>query len=114
MSWIFIDRSRGFDAAQIRFLNSIVYKSKNRSPLQITENSQSRLLSQLFNVNFKALVRPEYHVDAILPVDEIRASILNDLDNHGIEHRIDQSFLVVPNINTTEIGQRIRSLLYRV
>ena len=90
-------------------------KSKSRSILEITENSQSQFLSKVFNVNFKALVKPQYKVDAILSYEQvINTKILTDLDNLSIQNKKiclkNQEYLVIPDVNTTEVSERIRQL----
>lgn len=93
-------------------------KSKNWSILDVTENSQSQFLSTFFKTNFKALVKPQYIVDAVLPYEQTNAKMLNNLEDLNIQNYKtklnSQEYLVIPNVNTTEVGQRIRLLPYMV
>lgn len=95
-----------------KILNEV--KGKNRLVVELTENSHSQFLSNFFKVNFKAFQRPQYFVDAVLPLDQVREDIKEDLENLSIQHHINEHYLVIPDVNTNEIGHRIRLLPYKV
>lgn len=84
----------------------------------ISRNCHTQFLTEFFKVNFKAVVRAEYYVDALLSSKQINAKILSDLDDLSIQnHKTrlnNQDYLIIPNVNTTEVGERIRLLPYLV
>lgn len=81
---------------------------------KVIKNCHIQFLSDFFKVNFKPSLRPGYHLDARVPIDQMNDSICLDLDDLGIEYRIDRNYFVIPNVNTTEIGHSLRLLPYKV
>jgi len=79
-------------------------------------NSHSQFLSDFFKTNFRAFRRAGHHVDALVEV--VEPSYTEDIQRRltavGVQpHTISldgRSYLVVPNVNTKEIAERIRTL----
>jgi len=93
-------------------------KAHNISYLEevIGGNSHSQFLSDFFNLNFKAYLRSGFYCDAILDVSEvIDLKILVEklqqvsIDAHSITFE-GKKYLVIQNINTKEIADKIRQL----
>lgn len=80
---------------------------------KITRNCHIQFLSDFFKVKFKPSIRPEYHLDARLPIKEMKGNIQNDLDDLGIQHYTDKQYFVIPNVNTTEVASDIRLLPFK-
>lgn len=81
---------------------------------KIIQNCHILFLSDFFKVHFQPSLGPEYRLDARLPIGKMKDSIRNDLDDLGIQHRTDQNYFVIPNVNTTEVAHDIRLLPYKV
>ena len=79
-------------------------------------NSHSQFLSQYFKTNFRAFFRPGYYVDALVGLDDSSniEAVRNCFNKVGIQtHDIswnDRGYLVVPNVNTKEIADKIRKI----
>jgi hypothetical protein len=78
------------------------------------DNSHSKFLSQCFKTSFKAFLRPGYHIDALLDLRVSSNEIQKRLSGAGIQtYNIsldEQNYLVIPNVNTKEIADRIRTI----
>lgn len=90
---------------------------KTRYKMEILDyNSHSQFLSECFKTNFRAFLRPGYHVDALVAVTE--PSDIEDIQRRvtvvGVQsHNISldgRSYLVIPNVNTRDIAERIRTI----
>lgn len=90
---------------------------KIRYSREITErNSHAEFLRDFFGTHFKAYLRPGYHVDALLDVDEVSISepIQKQLQATGISTHYSalygRNLLVIPSINTKDVAESIRRL----
>ncbi|MGR3952073.1 MAG: hypothetical protein QRY74_04145 [Chlamydia sp.] len=77
------------------------------------ENSHFQFLSNLFKVNVRLFCRPGFHLDALIDSDnakEVRSSLeAIDIQTHDIA--LDgQKYLVIPNVNSAEIADRLRKI----
>lgn len=78
-------------------------------------NSHSQFLSKYFKANFRAFLRPGYHVDALLDfqdssdIEKIRKRA-SEVGVQSYDVSLDERrYLVIPNVNTREIANRIRT-----
>ncbi len=77
-------------------------------------NSHSRFLSNCFKTNFRAYLRPGYHVDALVDLTETSniGEIQQRVSAAGIQtHQISldrRNYLAIPNVNTRDIAEKIR------
>ena len=98
-----------------RVLREITEKTKYTREI-LDYNSHSQFLSNLFQTHFRAFLRPGYHVDALVDVSE--PSNIDDVQQRisatGVQmHHIslnDRNYLVIPNVNTRDIAERIRRI----
>jgi hypothetical protein len=98
-----------------RVIREIIGKTKYTREL-LDPNSHSQFLSDRFNTNFRTFLRPGYHVDALVEVTE--PSKINVIQQRvlaaGVQtHRISldgRNYLVIPNVNTSDIAMRIRKI----
>ncbi|MEX0961354.1 MAG: hypothetical protein WDZ28_00665 [Simkaniaceae bacterium] len=79
-------------------------------------NSHSQFLSDCFKTNFRAFLRPGYHVDALVDVTEPSdiEEIQQRVSTAGVQtHRISldgRNYLAIPNVNTRDVAERIRKI----
>lgn len=98
-----------------RVIREITEKTKYTKEI-LDYNSHSRFLSDCFKTNFRAFLRPGYHVDALVDVTE--PSDIEDIQKRvsatGVQtHRITldgRNYLVIPNVNTGDIAEKIRKI----
>jgi hypothetical protein len=91
-------------------------KSKKELKKELLKNCHIQFLSEYFNVNFKPHLRPEYCLDAVLSFTKIEeiSAIREKLHKFRIVNQKTESYLIIPNVNTTDIAHRIRLLPYKV
>lgn len=99
--------------------NRIVREIKSKNTMYKKEiiggTANSRFLTDFFKHDFKAFVRPGYYVDALLDMTtEGVNEIANKLQEANIQTRVTSvlgnTYLVVQEINTPEIANKIRLL----
>ncbi len=98
-----------------RVIREIAEKTKYTREI-LDYNSHSQFLSNCFKTNFRAFLRSEYHVDALVDVTE--PSNIEDIQLRvsaaGVQtHRISlngRNYLAIPNVNTRDIAERIRKI----
>ena len=98
-----------------RVIREIIGKTRYTKEI-LDYNSHSQFLSDCFKTNFKAFLRPGYHVDALVDVTE--PSDIEDIQRRtsvaGAQtHRISlggRNYLAIPNVNTRDIAERIRKI----
>jgi len=98
-----------------RVIREITGKTKYTREI-LHYNSHSQFLSDCFKTNFRAFLRPGYHVDALVDVTE--PSDIEDIERRvsatGVStHRIaldGRNYLAIPNVNTRDIAERIRKI----
>jgi hypothetical protein len=79
-------------------------------------NSHSVFLSHFFQKDFRAFIRPGYYVDALLDIDregDIEKIVKKLQEVNVATHKTSlhgSSYLVVPEINTTEVADNLRRL----
>ncbi len=84
--------------------------SEVQSKIRYLNSCHSKFLIDFFKVNFKAILRSDYHVDAILPVEQVNETIRQELNVFGIRHHTNKKYFVIPNVNTTEVAHNLRLL----
>ncbi len=91
--------------------NNTKYKYKEEIP---SGNSHSQFLSQYFKTTFKTFLRPGYYVDALADFNNSSDAIQKRLNDVSVQtHDVSlngRKYLVVPNVNTEEVGNKIREL----
>jgi hypothetical protein len=99
-----------------RIVKEIKLNNTNYKGEIVEGNSHSRYLSNFFNKNFKAYMRPGYYADALLDtcnVDDCK-NVVKKLQQANIPtHNISlegRNYLVVRDVNTKEIADNIRLL----
>jgi len=98
-----------------RIIRDITKKTKYTREI-LDGNSHSQFLSRCFKANFRAFLRPGYHVDALVDMAEL--SDVQDVQRRvnavGLKtHTIcldGRSYLAIPNVNTKEIAEKIRKI----
>jgi len=98
-----------------RIIREITGKTKYTREI-LDYNSHSQFLSDCFKTNFRAFLRPGYHVDALVAVTE--PSDIEDIQRRvsatGVQtHRISldgRNYFAIPNVNTRDIAERIRKI----
>ncbi len=80
---------------------------------------QSKLLNEIFKVDFKAFMRPGYYVDGLLRINDLHyiSEIIKKLDLNGILNYkssfFEEEFLVIPEINIKVVAEKIYSLQFK-
>lgn len=97
-----------------KIINEVTAKTKYTKEIQ-DYNSHTQFLSDCFKTNFRAFLRPGYHVDALVDADSSNIkNIHHCVTAAGVKtHHIsfnDKNYLVIPNVNTRDIADRIRKI----
>ena len=98
-----------------RIIREITGKTRYKREI-LGYNSHSHFLNECFKTTFRTFLRPGYHVDALLDVTE--PVDIEDIQQRvaavGVQtHNISldgRGYLVVPNVNTRDIAERIRKI----
>lgn len=99
-----------------RIIKEIKLKNTQYKKEVIGGNSHTIFLSDFFQKDFRAFMRPGYYVDALLDVDQISDTekVVDRLHKVNIPtHKISwlhKNYLVIQDVNTREVGSRIRQL----
>ena len=100
-----------------RVIREITRKTKYTREI-LDYNSHSQFLSDRFKTNFRAFLRPGYHVDALVEVTEPSATAIKDIRRRvtaaGVQtHYISlngRKYLAIPNVNSGDVAERIRKI----
>ena len=97
-----------------KVLQDITAKTRYKS--ELNSNFHTQFLSERCNAHFRPFLRPGYHVDALVDVADVpdiediqRRVIAAGIQTHNIS--LDgRTYLVIPNVNTSAIADRIRRI----
>lgn len=98
-----------------RVIRDITERTRYKTEV-VGYNSHSQFLSEFFKVNFKVFFRPGHHVDALVDVAESAhtENIIQCLSAVGVQTHMTsldrRTYLVVPNVNTEDIANKIRKI----
>ncbi|MCB1108258.1 MAG: hypothetical protein KDK44_01230 [Chlamydiia bacterium] len=98
-----------------KIIRNITDKTRYKKEI-LDSNSHSQFLRECFKTNIRCFLRPGYHLDAFVDITEPSdiADIQRRVNAVGVQtHNVfldGRSYLVIPNVNTNDIGQRIRKI----